>query len=173
MLDTPDTRDLVKTRSGKLSYQGLVPGKKAGKGLYVGSVVDSASTDFMRKHNIHVVVNCTRDLPFRFTDHVHMRLPVDDAYTDTLPLFELWKTAIPRISRHIDKGHNVLIHCHCAQQRSIATAAAVLMYREGLDTPTVVKRLKRLKTDAFWPRINFHRSLLRWQGHLKKKFVDK
>ena len=58
----------------------------------------------MRKHNITVVVNCTRDLPFRFPNQTHMRLPVHDAYDETLRLFELWKTAIPRISRYLDQN---------------------------------------------------------------------
>lgn len=166
-LSIPNTADIEKTSSGKLSYRGYVPGKKVAKGLYVGSIVDSANLEFMKKHNISVVVNCTRDLPFRFNSQTHIRLPVDDAYEHTLRLFDNWKTAIPRVSCYIDQGRNVLVHCFAAQQRSIATCAALLMYREGLNASQVIQRMKRTKSDAFWPRINFYRSLMRWQTWLK------
>ena len=167
-LSIPNTADIEKTSSGKLSYRGYVPGKKVAKGLYVGSVVDSANMDFMKKHNITVVINCTRDLPFRFNTQSHIRLPVDDAYEHTLRLFEHWKTAVPRISSYIDQGRNVLVHCRAGQQRSMATVAAVLMYREGLTAMRAVERCRKVKSDAFWPRINFHRSLLKWQTYVKE-----
>lgn len=167
-LPAPSTRDLDKTSTGKLSYAGFVPAKRAARGLFVGSVVDSANTDFMRHHRISLVVNCTKDLPFRFPAQTHMRLAVDDAYEDTVRLFTLWKTAVPRISRAMDAGQSVLIHCAVGQQRSVATTAAVLMYREGLTAAEAVDRMRRTKADAFWPRVNFHRSLLRWQTWLKQ-----
>ena len=167
-LSIPDTRDLEKTRSGKLSYQGLIPGKRVTRGLFVGSAPDSANIEFMRRNSISVVVNCTRDLPFRFPKQTHIRLPVDDAYAHTLRLFDMWKAEVPRISRHLDQHRNVLIHCFCCQQRSIATAAAVLMYRENMPAAKVIERMKKLKADAFWPRVNFYRSLMRWQTWIKQ-----
>ena len=166
-LTIPNTSDLEKTSTGKLSYDGLIPGKRITKGLFVGSIVDSANIDFMRRHEIDTVVNCTKDLPFRFPTQTHIRLPVDDAYDQTLPLFQMWKTQVPRISTLLDRGHNVLVHCHCCQQRSIATAAAVQMYRKGTNAHTEIQFFRKLKSDAFWPRINFYRSLMRWQTFLK------
>lgn len=163
----PDTSDLEKTSSGRLSYQGLVPAKRVSRGLYVGSMVDSANTEFMQKHRISVVVNCTRDLPFRFASQTHIRLGVDDAYDHTVRLFDMWKAAVPRISQYIDHGRSVLVHCRAGQQRSVATCAALLMYREGIPAAKAIERLRMTKSDAFWPRINFYRSLLRWQTWLK------
>lgn len=168
MLKTPNTSDLEKTSTGKLSYAGLVPAKRAARGLWVGNIVDSANIEFMQNHKIGVVVNCTRDLPFRFSKQIHMRLAVDDAYEHTLRLFEYWKTAVPRISRYLDSHQNVLIHCHAGQQRSFATAAAVLMYRNRHHNAVqVIQTLKGIKSDAFRPRVNFYRSLMRWQTWLK------
>lgn len=167
-LALPDTSDLEKTSGGKLSYAGYVPGKRVTRGLYVGSVVDSANIDFMRRHDISFVVNCTRDLPFKFPTQDHLRLAVDDAYAETLRLFNLWKTAVPRISRAIDAGKNVLVHCLVGQQRSQATVAALLMYREGISAAQAVERCRKAKSDAFWPRINFYRSLIKWQTYVKE-----
>lgn len=166
-LRTPKTDDLEKTSNGKLSYAGYLHGRKVVRGLFIGCNVDSADIDFMRKHGIDTVVNCTKHLPFRFHNQTHIRLPVDDAYDETIPLFNLWKTQVPRISSLIDRGHTVLVHCHAGQQRSSATIAAILMYRNGTDAAHNIAKLKKLKSDAFWPRINFYRSLMRWQSWVK------
>ena len=44
----------------------------------------------------------------------------------------------------------------------MATCAAVLMFRERLTAAKVIDRMRKTKSDAFWPRINFYRSLLKW-----------
>ena len=168
-LAVPYTGDLEKTKTGKLSYAGLVPGKRVARGLYVGSIVESANIDFMQKHKIAVVVNCTRDLPFRFPKQmIQMRLAVHDAYDETVRLYNMWKTAVPIISHYIDDHKNVLVHCMAAQQRSASTAAAVLMYRNrNLTVKQVIQHIKSIKSDAFRPRVNFYRSLLKWSTWLK------
>lgn len=41
------------------------------------------------------------------------------------------------------------------------------MYRRGLTAGEAVARCRKAKNDAFWPRINFYRSLMRWQTRMK------
>lgn len=52
-------------------------------------------------------------------------------------------------------------------QRSQATCAALLMYREGVTGTQAIERLKKTKSDAFYPRVHFWRSIMRWQTWLK------
>ena len=139
-LSTPDTRDLPKTKTGKLLFDGFQPARRICPGMWVGSVMDSADAAFMTRNDIRAVVNCSKNLPFRFPEQRHIRLPVDDAFYDTLPLFVLWKTAVPRIDALLSNQKRVLVHCYAGVQRSAATAAAVLMYRHGLSADEAIAR---------------------------------
>jgi len=163
-----DLKDLPRTKDGALSYAGLYKGRELVKGLYIGSVVDSVNRDFFKKHNIKVVFNCSKDIPFSIPGTVKIRLPVDDSPDEVVHLFNLWKKAVPLMDKHIRAGRACLIHCRAGQQRSCSSCAAYIMCKKGWSAKKTKAFIKAKKDDAGWPTWHFARSLTLWEEYLKK-----
>ncbi len=104
-------------------------------GLWIGNQASAADINFLKKHDIKTIINCSTHIPF-VEHHKHKRVAVRIPVLDPGPFKSLGQkdidkmyTALPKaisiIKKSIEKG-GVLVHCHAGMQRSAAVIVAYL-----------------------------------------------
>ena len=160
------TKDLIE-------YKGLLyyPPKKITDHVWIGSEATSADKDFLRKHNIKFIVNCSADIP-RFSDIPMLRVPVYDDPSDAnkmVKYFGISSVAIRDVTRY---GGNVLVHCRAGQNRSSTIVAAYLMTIKKIGYVEAMKLIRARKCETFRPS-HFTSSLKQWEKKLVENGVIK
>jgi len=105
------------------------------QGIWVGNEAASQDKTWLTKNRIHVIVNCTKHIPFVDGNYVKFRIPVNDPgkeaeleQSDVSIMFN----ALPAITKVIHEYRkrttkiNILIHCHAGMQRSATVCAAYI-----------------------------------------------
>lgn len=118
-------------------------------GLWLGNEAASQNENLIRKNRITLIVNCSKKIPNAFDvfptpragnalDVRYIRLPVNDPgplvnpsrNQDNLDMIVLVPQAAKIIHEFINRGENVLVHCHAGAQRS-ATVVVYYLMRYG------------------------------------------
>jgi protein-tyrosine phosphatase len=137
-------------------------------GLWIGSQGDSESAAFMAEHNIGLVVNCTRNISTetarRAGDIEVIRIGVDDSPVESQKMLDAWPAVVRTIDAVLSRGKGVLVHCRAGMQRSAATVAAYLMYKEGLGAENAQESIRKLKPETFWPKATFGKALKAYEN---------
>lgn len=149
--------------------------------LWLGNVRASQDEDFMRRENIDVIFNCTKDLPFldqkgRYSSRTkdlpflneerrstmkQYRVPVDDNLEEEeIRNMELWSPEIAhKLLTQYNNGHTILVHCYAGMQRSAACVAMLLIALKHMTAQEAMKYIKERRPVAFQPRANFGRAI--------------
>lgn len=129
--------------------------------LWLGNVRASMDEDFIRKKNIQVVFNCTKNLPFCHLIPIKYRVPVDDNLEeDEIRNMQLWSSEIAfKIMAEYMSGKVTLVHCMAGMQRSAASVAMMLIAYKRIHTQEAMKIIKDRRSIAFLPSPNFGRSI--------------
>lgn len=129
--------------------------------LWLGNAKSSMDEDFIRRNNITVVFNCTKNLPFSPIIPVKYRVPVDDNLEEEeIRNMELWSTEIAyKIIYEYMEGNTVLVHCAAGMQRSAASVAFMLIAYYKMRAGDAMNFIKQKRNIAFYPRANFGRSI--------------
>lgn len=149
-------------------------GSLDGAELWIGSARDAADDAWLEEHDIGLIVNCTRHLPFtELPDVKKIRVAVHDDPSENGNMLEALPRATLEIARALENGVNVLVHCHAGMQRS-ATVAAAALYRMGVGSmkDTVIS-IRRQKGETFPPGRpdglpTFFDALREWELRRKK-----
>lgn len=127
-------------------------------GLFLGRSEDSE-----RMQDVHLVVNCSNNLPFHAELARQVRIGVDDnglvSEVGKLAAILSDMTILRDIDASLQRDERVLVHCRMGQQRSAAVVAAYLMYAQGLTPSSAMELVKLRKPDAFLCRANFEAAL--------------
>ena len=129
--------------------------------LWLGDAKSSMDEEFIRRNNIIVVFNCTKNLPFSPMIPIKYRVPVDDNLEEEeIRNMELWsgEIAFKIISEYIE-GKTILVHCMAGRQRSAASVAFMLIALYKLRALDAMKLIKDIRGVAFYPRANFGRAI--------------
>ena len=136
------------------------PAKEVLPNLWVGSAGDASNSQFMKRHTIDIVVNCSRDIPFSFPTAVEcVRVAVHDHPSENLVFLRRLPEVMKIIDKHMIAGGSVLIHCYAGISRSSTVAAAYLMYRHAMCKKDAIAWIKSRKPEAFEPRVVFDQAL--------------
>jgi hypothetical protein len=129
--------------------------------LWLGNVRASQDEDFIRRENIDVIFNCTKDLPFPFNLPKQYRVPVDDNLKEEeIRNMELWSPEIAhKLLTLYNKGHTILVHCYAGMQRSAACVAMLLIALKHMTAQEAMKYIKERRPVAFQPGANFSRAI--------------
>jgi len=161
--------------------------------LYLGSVETSNDFEEIKRRNISVIINCTKDIDNKFELRLlkpieeapedvrfwliqnsyyikYFRIPVDDN-GDEKEVDNFYKYVmeiLPEIYRLYKYGKTILVHCLAGNQRSVAFVCAFLMYYDKLVFEEAVGLLLHKKPNVFYfgERINFKDALLRIEGEI-------
>ena len=131
--------------------------KQITKHVWVGSEATAADKNFLNKHKIKLVVNCTVDVP-RTSNIPMLRIPIHDAAFDAKKLtkyLNMTSMAIRDVTRY---GGNVLVHCRAGQNRSATVTAAYLMSIHGMTANESMNTIRKKKFETFRP-MNFKPAL--------------
>lgn len=129
--------------------------------LWLGNAKASMDEDFIRRNNIVVVFNCTKNLPFSPIIPIKYRVPVDDNLEEEeIRNMELWSGEIAlKMMREYSEGKTILVHCMAGMQRSAASVAFFLISYSKMRALDAMRFIKERRMVAFYPRANFGRSI--------------
>ena len=133
--------------------------------LWLGNARASMDEDFIRRNNIVVVFNCTKNLPFSPMIPIKYRIPVDDnLQADEIRNLELWSYEIVyKIKKEHNKGRKILVHCYAGMQRSAASVAMYLIATNNMNSDEAITFLKDKRPIVFFPAPNFYDAILGFQ----------
>lgn len=137
--------------------------------IWVGNYNSSQDIDFLRRNNITVIINSTKDLPFAPISGVYKyRVPVhDNLEIDEIKLMEKYlHKIVPIIHEHYKKGRNILIHCAAGMQRSAIVTLAYLFTYHMKSAGQIVKLMRSKRPIVFTPFMNFIRAFQNYAKHI-------
>lgn len=159
-------------------YYGVEFSDQITTNIWLGNFIESSNKDFIVNNNIKVIINCSKDLPFFFSEKevpYRYRIPVnDDKQEESLYDMYLYLPNIVNIiKKHIDNNHNIYIHCHAGMQRSACVVCAYLMSYHNMNFEESYNYLKLRRSIVFTPNVNFKKSLLSYYNNylLKKEIL--
>ena len=97
--------------------------------LWLGNRKAAADGEFLQKHNVTTVFNCTKTLPFHDGVLRKYRVPVDDNLepAEIKNMETCAPEAVYKVIAEYNRGETILIHCQAGMQRSAALMAMVLI----------------------------------------------
>lgn len=130
-------------------------------GLWLGNAKASQDEEFIRRNNIQVVFNCTKNLAFSPIIPIKYRIPVDDNLEEEeIRNMELWSAEICfKILKEYNEGKHVLVHCMAGMQRSAASVAFVIIVIKKIHAADAIHYIKSRRRIAFFPAANFGRAI--------------
>jgi len=142
-------------------------------GLWLGNGKASMNEEFLKKNNITVVFNCTKNLPFHSSIKRRYRVPVDDnLQPDEIRNLELWSYEIVyKIKKEYNKGRNILVHCYAGMQRSAASVAMYLIATTRMNTDETITFLKEKRPIVFFPAPNFYDAIAGFQKSYENQIL--
>lgn len=145
------------------------PAKQIVPNLFIGSEGDSANPSFFQKHNIRLVVNASKNIPFRAPAEVRTyRVPVDDHPDENGVMLSHLPVVVLTMDEILSYGQGVLVHCRAGMQRSAAVVAAYLMWSKGWTANKTFEFINRKKNETFWPVPTFEPALREWEAQLRR-----
>jgi protein-tyrosine phosphatase len=126
-------------------------------GVWIGRWQPALNGEWLAKHEIKAVFNCTKQLDFHPAVPYQYRIPVDDNLQPAeINNMEAWAPEIAyKMMREYKAGHPMLIHCHAGMQRSTTACAFFLMVLTGKPLIHVMRHIKGKRPIAFEPSANF------------------
>jgi protein-tyrosine phosphatase len=142
--------------------------------LWLGDIHTSQDHHFHKTMNIRVVVNCTKTISFINAPDLqqdHIRIPVDDNLEPyEIQNMSMWSyEAVSRIIKAYKQHKPILIHCHAGIQRSAAITAMTLIILKNTSSEKAIAYIRKRRSIAFRPRINFHASILYFENSIRLK----
>jgi protein tyrosine phosphatase len=133
--------------------------------LWLGNKRASTDENFIRKHGINVVFNCTKDLPFSPLIPHQYRVPVDDNLQPAeITNMANWSPEIMyKLMAEYNRGGVILVHCFAGMQRSAAVVAMFLITLSGQPASQVIPYIRSRREVAFFPEVNFKQSILAFE----------
>jgi protein-tyrosine phosphatase len=143
-------------------------------GLWLGNAKAAMDEEFLKKHKITCVFNCTKDQPFHSHTRKRYRIPVDDnLQPQEIRNLELWSYEIVYKLAREHKNESVLVHCYAGMQRSAAVIAMYLIARYSMKKDNAVTFIRKQRPIAFWPFVNFEKSIEGFQRNYENDIIPK
>jgi hypothetical protein len=141
--------------------------------VWLGDYKASQDETFLRANHIDVVINCTKDLPFKMVAPIQYRVPLDDNLEEVeIRNAALWSYEIAyTIMNHWRKGDRILIHCMAGRQRSACSLAMFLILKEQMTTDQAIGFIRSKRPVAFTPGANFEGSIRSFEDRYQKEIL--
>lgn len=130
--------------------------------IWISDYKIALDKEFLKRYNIGVVINCTKDLPFTNLEIKKYRLAVNDSLQEQDKIDML--NAFPEMLKVIELAYitltPILIYCRVGVQRSPTLIAAFILKLTKCNFEEAVRFIQSKRDIAFRPSINFSKSLL-------------
>jgi len=143
-------------------------------GVWIGRWQPALNGEWLAKHGIQAVFNCTKQVNFHPSVPYQYRIPVDDNLQPAeINNMEAWAPEIAyKMLREYKAGHPMLIHCHAGMQRSTTACAFFLMVLTGKPLIHVMRHIKTQRPIAFEPSANFAVPLRSFESHIRQQLYS-
>jgi len=141
--------------------------------VWIGGWAVALNEDWLRRHGIVTVFNCTKDLPLLDSIPNKYRVPIEDNLKPSeIKNMEIWAPEIAqKILYEYNQGHPILIHCYAGRQRSTTACAFFLMLLTRSPLSAVMRWIQRRRIMAFYRGVNFEPALRAFEDRLRKGAV--
>lgn len=141
--------------------------------VWLGNKEAANDFTFLKKNNIQVIFNCTKDLPNYHEDKKkfkYIRLPVNDSLMnkDFMIMTDALIALVPVLENYVRNKNPVLIHCFAGMQRSACLLCALLLKSLKMKLHEAIFFIQIKRNIAFTPQVNFIDSLLIYENYLSK-----
>ena len=139
-------------------------------GVWIGRWQPALNGDWLERHGIQAVFNCTKQIEFHHSVPYQYRIPVDDNLRPAeINNMEAWAPEIAyKMLREYKAAHPMLIHCHAGMQRSTTACAFFLMVLTGRPLLDIMHLIKERRPIAFEPSPNFASALRGFEAVVRK-----
>ncbi len=129
--------------------------------LWLGNRNAAVDANWLKDHNIDIVFNASKDIPFTELQITKYRIPVDDNLEEVeIMNMAKWSPEIVyNVLKEYQAGKRILIHCAAGVQRSAAITAMTLVALQGLSGDQAIQFIKNRRQIAFYPSVNFYKSI--------------
>ena len=133
------------------------------KNLWLGDRYSPVDKLFIKKNNIKLVINCTKDIIYNLHNVDIMRIPIDDNRSDqsNLIMTQYFNKYYDKVDNYLNKNNGVLVHCYSGCQRSATFICLFLMKKFKLDYQSCKRKIISKRFLAFFPFVNFHKILIK------------
>lgn len=125
--------------------------------LYIGNKNSSQDLEFIKNHNIDLIVNCSKNINFIELNNIKkVRIPIDD--NRIFKNYEIIKylDCLDTIEKFRNKKKSVLIHCHVGSQRSATILLLYIMKKLNYSYEEGFNLIKCKRPICFCPINNFN-----------------
>jgi protein-tyrosine phosphatase len=131
-------------------------------GIWLGNKRAALNEKWLKEHNITVVFNATKDVPFSPSIRKQYRVPVDDNLKpEEIRNMTLWSHEIVyNVLKERNGGNQILIHCMAGMQRSAVIVGMYLISTRGFSWHQAIQYIQSIRPIAFRPNANFKDSLI-------------
>ena len=137
------------------SYDEIIPN------VYLGN--KNSAKDFKLIDSLNLVVNCTEDIPFYFTEkninRFRVSVPDDQSLEANLRIITYINPILPMIHRCYTNKEKILIHCRAGSQRSATLLACYLIKYHRFTKNMAITYIRSKRSIAFFPGPNFNITL--------------
>ena len=137
------------------SYDEIIPG------IYLGN--KNSANDYNLVKNISLIVNCTEDIPFYFSDlkinRFRVSVPDDQSLDSNLRILTYINPILPAIHTCYTQKKKILIHCRAGSQRSATLLACYLIKYHNFTKDMAITFIKSKRSITFFPGPNFNITL--------------
>lgn len=135
-------------------------------GIWIGNMFTAVNPAFFKRNNIGAVVNCTPDVPNKFSkkgvQYHNLKLNDSLKMKDINLMTKLLPAAITFIHKKRDhEKKNILIHCHAGIQRAPTVCAIYLSYYYNIPIKQAIQLIVNKRPQAFFGGkiFNFEKSI--------------
>jgi protein-tyrosine phosphatase len=144
-------------------------------GIWLGNRRAALNDKWLKKHNITVVFNATKDVPFCPIIKKQYRIPVDDnLQPEEIRNMTHWShEAVYKLLQEHNSGANVLVHCAAGMQRSATIVGMYLIVKRGMSWHQAVTYTQGIRPIAFRPGVNFKDSLIEFDKSYHREILPR
>ena len=138
--------------------------------LWLGNIKAAADEGWMKRENVTVVFNCTKDIPFADSIVTRYRIAVHDNLEpeEIQFMIDSAEDIAYNILKEYKKGHTILVHCYAGMQRSAAAVAIFMMLWLQMKPYETMEFIKSKRPIAFYPSANFGPAIYAFNTRLEK-----
>ena len=139
-------------------------------GLWIGDQNDSQSYLFIKEKNIHIIINCTPDIPFLVGEHnlEKKRISLQDSPQDNQKMYQNLEYLTYFIYRTLNKNQNIFIHSVKCEQRAPTIVAAYFIRYGKVNANQAIKYIQSKSPQTFRPFPTFDYSLHQFAKDMTK-----
>jgi len=122
--------------------------------LWLGSKNSALEQNNIRKHNIKLIINCSKDINYSVDPDIHvMRLPINDINTEesNIILRDNIDILTYMIDLYLHNNLGVLVHCYAGMQRSATVVICYLMKYKNFKLNDAKIYMKNKRSIVFLP----------------------